>query len=96
MVHLIHRKQVPLLHNTVFILWDEEEGLVVVRLVKFLFNSILRAVSTFMTFIIPEIIFSVSNRQRVFSTEKNGNVYHHLLRWCFVTEFYLIFVSSSF
>ena len=28
MVHLIHRKQVPLLHNTVFILCDEGDGLV--------------------------------------------------------------------
>ena len=29
--HLIHRKQVPLLHNTVFILCDEGDGLVSVH-----------------------------------------------------------------
>ena len=29
-VPLIHRKQVPLLHNTVLILWDEGAGLVAV------------------------------------------------------------------
>ena len=29
-VYLIHRKQVPLLHNTVLILYDEEAGLVAV------------------------------------------------------------------
>ena len=28
MVHLIHRKRVPLLHNTVLILCDERDGLV--------------------------------------------------------------------
>ena len=30
MVHLIHRKRVPLLHNIVLILCDEGDGLVVV------------------------------------------------------------------
>ena len=30
MVHLIHRKRVPLLHNTVLILCDEGDGLVAV------------------------------------------------------------------
>ena len=31
-VHLIHRKQVPLFHNTVLILCDEGDGLVAVFL----------------------------------------------------------------
>ena len=30
MVHLIHRKRAPILHNTVFILCDEGDGLVAV------------------------------------------------------------------
>ena len=32
MVHLIHRKQIPLLHNTVLILCDEGDGLVAVNI----------------------------------------------------------------
>ena len=37
MVHLIHRKRVPLLHNTELILCDEGEGLVAV--IKGQFNK---------------------------------------------------------
>ena len=36
MVHLIHRKRVPLLHNTVLILCDEGDGLVAVKFEHFL------------------------------------------------------------
>ena len=34
MVHLIHRKRVPLLHSTVLILCDEGDGLVAVSVEK--------------------------------------------------------------